>query len=175
MPRQFTPNDARVTKNVAYIALTGRSGEPVGEAIIDLPDLPRVLTLARWHIRYADDVHLTDYVASHVAGKAVLLHRLVIDAPEEFQVDHRNHNGLDCRRKNLRLCTPAENMQNMRGPTARNQSGVLNVYWNAQRGYWGVSIRREGRRIYLGGYRSLDEASEAARRGREELSPFLKT
>lgn len=44
--------------------------------------------------------------------KTVSLHRTLLNAPEGMHVDHINHNGLDNRRENLRLCTPAENRWN---------------------------------------------------------------
>jgi hypothetical protein len=45
--------------------------------------------------------------------KLVLLHRLILGAgPGDPDVDHRNRNGLDCRRKNLRFITSAGNTRN---------------------------------------------------------------
>lgn len=41
-----------------------------------------------------------------------LLHRIVINAPPEYEVDHINHDTLDNRRINLRLVTHKGNMEN---------------------------------------------------------------
>lgn len=169
MPVQFTPNLARVERNVGYIALTDRKGIVVGEAIVDLADLFFVLTLGRWHIRYAKD---TCYVAMHGEDGKVLLHRLLLDAPDDLLVDHRNHNGLDCRRKNLRLCTSAQNGQNRRGPGRRTSSGVRGVYWQSNRGCWGASLCVEGKRHFLGSFATVQEAAEVVRTARGALMPF---
>lgn len=50
-----------------------------------------------------------------VEGKSnglVLMHRLILAPPRGKVTDHRNGNGLDNRRGNLRLATYSQNMQN---------------------------------------------------------------
>ena len=37
-----------------------------------------------------------------------------MNPPDNLVVDHRNHNGLDNRKQNLKVCTQKENMQNLR-------------------------------------------------------------
>lgn len=56
----------------------------------------------------------TDYATGRYEGKNALLHRVLLDAPDGMDVDHKNHNGLDNRRENLRLCTRSENLRNCR-------------------------------------------------------------
>ncbi|MMZ67947.1 hypothetical protein D1872_305870 [compost metagenome] len=43
----------------------------------------------------------------------VLMHRLILDAPPGLVTDHINHDKLDNRKANLRLCTRHENNRNM--------------------------------------------------------------
>lgn len=54
------------------------------------------------------------YVRGYKDGQRVRLHRIITDAPEGLEVDHINHDPLDNRKVNLKVCTHAENMQNMR-------------------------------------------------------------
>jgi hypothetical protein len=47
-----------------------------------------------------------------VSEPRILVHRLIMDAKPGDLVDHRNHDTLDNRRENLRICTNAENLAN---------------------------------------------------------------
>jgi hypothetical protein len=68
----------------------------------------------------------------------VLLHRLIMNAPPGVEVDHENGNGLDNRRSNLRLATPAQNNGNQK---PRGGSSVFKgVCWHKQRGKWYARI-----------------------------------
>ena len=42
------------------------------------------------------------------------MHRVIMQTPLGSEIDHCNHNGLDNRKCNMRICTHAENLQNQR-------------------------------------------------------------
>ena len=92
----------------------------------------------------------------------VFLHREIIGVVERTRkVDHKNHDTLDNRRENLRVCTNAENCRNRRGPRARSFSGVRGVCWNKKCGKWRAQIRVGGKNRHLGLFISKAAAGAA--------------
>lgn len=56
----------------------------------------------------------------------ILIHRVIMDNPENKMIDHINGNTLDNRRENLRIATRAKNLQNskLRSDSKCNYKGV---------------------------------------------------
>lgn len=63
-------------------------------------------------VKYKWWLHSRGYVAGYVDKKRVYMHRLIMGTPKGMDTDHINHNKLDNRRKNLRVCHHAVNLQN---------------------------------------------------------------
>jgi hypothetical protein len=111
--------------------------------------------------------------------KNVFLHNEVMGVVEVGMVDHVNHDGLDNRRGNLRMCARHENMRNR---TKRNgkTSYFKGVSLKRDRGLWEAKIaagqlRPDGKRkqIHLGYFKSeLDAASAYDRAAREHFGAF---
>jgi HNH endonuclease len=60
-------------------------------------------------------------------GGSIYLHRYLLDAPDGMVVDHINHNTLDNRRQNLRICTNQENNENRNGAYTTSKTGIRGV------------------------------------------------
>jgi hypothetical protein len=75
-------------------------------------------------------------------------------------IDHRNNNGLDNRRNNLRFCTQSQNLMNTRR-RSDNKSGVKGVCWDYSRKKWQVHIRVQGKSKSLGRFSDLNGAALA--------------
>jgi hypothetical protein len=88
------------------------------------------------------------------------MHRFLMDAPPGMDVDHKDHNGLNNRRNNLRLCTRRQNSQN-RVKQANSASWYKGVSWRKDRAKWHALIRVEGRLLHLGYYASEEDAGRA--------------
>jgi hypothetical protein len=87
------------------------------------------------------------------------LHQYLLPGVE--RVDHKNGDGLDNRRANLRPATNAENGQNRRGLDARNTSGYRGVSWDRRAAKWQARIALNGRRSHLGYFTDPVEAARA--------------
>lgn len=127
-------------------------------ALISDEDAERVLA-HKWS--YHGQGYACRGVHYYVDGKRkthiVLLHRFIVDAPPTMDVDHRNGDGLDCRRDNIRVATRVQNIANS-GP----RPGHASQYKGVQRrknGRWFASIVLSGKTRYLGTYDCEEEAA----------------
>lgn len=77
-----------------------------------------------------------------------------------LQVDHINHDSLDNRLSNLRLCTKAENRRNSRKPL-NSTAPYKGISYDKQLGKWRSQILANGKRIWLGVYDTPEEAHAA--------------
>ncbi len=143
-------------------------------AIVDAEDYNR-LNKYKWclskttHTNYA----LTRVKAKRVKGKrakrkAMLMHRFILNAPRHLVVDHINHNGLDNRKKNLRLCTRAENNRNRRS-FCKGTSRYKGVSWDKKRKLFLAAIRCNGKYYNLGRFKSETKAAKAYDKKAKEL------
>lgn len=111
-------------------------------ALVDDEDYER-LAAFRWSITKKRNGAV--YAARKMRGnKLVQMHRVVADAPLGVEVDHRNGDGLDNRRANLRLCSKSDNMGNMTSRT--NRTGFKGVAFHAASGLWMAQMQRHKKR-----------------------------
>lgn len=73
--------------------------------------------------------------------------------------DHRNGDGLDNRRSNLREATQAQNLCNRR--PRRGPSGFKGVTWYARHSTWKAQITKAGKNYHLGYFADPAEAARA--------------
>jgi len=50
----------------------------------------------------------------HSSAPLIFMHRLILNAPQGKDVDHKNHNVLNNQRSNIRICTRSQNRINSR-------------------------------------------------------------
>lgn len=92
--------------------------------------------------------------------KTVFMHRFILSVPNGFETDHKNHNGLDNRRKNLRICTIAQNSYN-RKRYQKGSSKFKNVSLHKRTKKWQSRIYYKGKRIQLNWSDSEIKAAKA--------------
>lgn len=84
-------------------------------------------------------------------------------------IDHINGDKLDNRRANLRICNNSENQHNRDLP-AHNTTGYKGVYKNPRCATWHAAITVNYKKIYLGSYRTREDAARAYDRAARELA-----
>lgn len=153
----------RIEGDVAYVPLTKGY-----TAIIDAADA-HLVEGANWYANVqSHTVYAARNVYSNGSSHAVLVHRVIMDAPADLKVDHINGDALDNRRSNLRLATHAQNLHNQRLST-RNTCGFKGVWWDNLRGKWKAGIRLGGKHHHLGYHRTAEAAHAAYTKASAEL------
>lgn len=150
-------NHIEIVDDHAEIFLIDRNNEICAKAIIDIEDIDKVKNI-KWH---RSDLQRNTYYCTSNNRDYRRLHRLIlgITDPNIF-IDHINHNGLDNRKENLRICTNQENIQNCLTPK-NNKSGCKGVYWSKDRNKWTVQVSINHKTKYIGRYDSYEEAVKA--------------
>jgi len=130
-------------------------------AAVDAADYPEV-SRYRW---YASRNHRKIYAVCVKNGRTVSMHRMIMRPRKGYIVDHKDGNGLNNCRDNLRVCTHAQNQAN-KGPFG-GASRFVGVYRYKDR--WMASIRYRGKTIFIGIFDDEVEAAKARDRKAWEL------
>ena len=135
-------------------------------AIVDAEDYER-LNQYKW---YASRNKNGDYYAKRMergTRRQIIMHRVITEAASHLLVDHRNHNGLDNRRSNLRICTKAENVRNQlpHGVSSRYKG----VSWSKSHKKYAATIRCNKKSFHLGYFADEIEAAKAYDKKAKEL------
>ena len=135
----------------AEIILYDKQYNEVARVIIDL-ECVDVVKDYKWRLQ-------ADYVYNNKIG---LLHRYIMNPSDDLVVDHINHNPLDNRRNNLRICTQQENQFN-RSIQYNNTSGFTGVSFHKYSNKWMAYIKINKKKKFLGYYNTKEEAAKARR------------
>ena len=93
-----------------------------------------------------------------------LMHREIIGALRGEEVDHRDGNGLNNLRGNLRIATASQNQANSRKHRDAFHSKFKGVTWHKRGRCWQVSCQKQGDRRFLFGFQSERSAARAYNR-----------
>lgn len=116
----------------------------------------------RWRIYHVKD---REYA---ITGKRPVrkMHRMIL--PQHARIDHRDRNGLNNCRRNIRGCNQSQNVANSRkrhGGTSKYKG----VYYNAELSKWTAEIMKNYRHYYLGVFTLEKEAARAYNRAAKKF------
>ena len=153
---KYDPNEIVEYEDHAEIVLYDKDCNEVARALIDLEDIDKVRN------------HKWSYNSNYVrSANNIRLHRLIIDCPKDMVVDHINHDPLDNRKENLRICTQQQNCMN-RSKTSKNTSGTVGVCWHKSSSKWIARIKINGKYKALGSFNTKEEAIQARKNAEVE-------
>jgi hypothetical protein len=135
--------------------------------IVDVEDYPK-LAGDEWQFYESESKNF--YAVRLDKNKLVKMHREIMNNPVGLFVDHKNGNGLDNRKKNLRIATPAQNNYNSRkrgGNVSSKYKGVSKIKKNNR---WRAYITIAGpKQKHLGYFDNEIEAAKAYDGAAKEL------
>lgn len=153
---KFRPSRVELDGDIARVELTRGLW-----AIIDAVDVP-IVAGRSWTTQGSKNRPGKVYAFSGNTS----MHRAIAKPAHGEHVDHRDDDGLNNRRANLRACTPALHVRH-RGVQANNALGVRGVRVTPY-GLFRVEIRINKQKIELGTYKTLEEAKVAYAQGAEK-------
>jgi hypothetical protein len=121
--------------------------------------------LVRGHKWYADKISKVVYAKRNIAIdgrlKKIYMHRVILGLKAgDPSVDHRDGNGLNNMRSNLRIDPHRQNTQNVE-KQVNNTSGYKGVSWRKDTKKWHAYIKVKGKRFNLGYHATVVEAAQA--------------
>lgn len=130
-------------------------------AIVDAEDFER-LSKYKWHFNKLAGESTKGYACRTSLRAAGKRHRIFMhwEVTGYKWVDHINRDGLDNRKENLRPANNSKNQQN-RGVQKNNTSGHKGVSFKKSRNRFRSQIRLDGKFIFLGYFKTAEEASKA--------------
>jgi hypothetical protein len=128
-------------------------------AIIDAEDLEKVAA-HKWYVQPQPHGKSFYAVANGNSKVLIRMHRLILDAPRGIEVDHRDRNGLNNTKLNLRLANRSQQMWNT-GEFKNNTSGYKGVTYLKDRDKYRSRIKVRSKSIHLGTFDTAEEAHAA--------------
>ena len=126
----------------------------------------------KWHAsRQRDAFYAGRKVWDRGRDRPLSLHRAIMGEPDGYEVDHLNGDTLDNRRTNLRIATVSQNQHNRRGAPKNSKTGVRGVTWHKRDKCFRTNIQICKKRMTVGSFKTLLEASNAIDEARKRLCP----
>jgi hypothetical protein len=154
-------NNYILTDNECRILI--KSKGKIFEVLFDREDYARIKNI-RWGINVLKSgVYCVGVIGYGKDRYLTKMHRLIMSYPENLLVDHKNRNGLDNRKCNLRSATRVQNAGN-----ALHKSGKPRGVYKWFNRYRAV-IQHNNKTIHIGMFPTEKDASEAYKKSSQKL------
>lgn len=121
----------------------------------------------KWHARKAKvkgkeySYYARRNVWDGATNHTILMHREILCPANDEWIDHKDRNGLNNQRKNLRFCNRFTNAFNQETSNQKTKSKYRGVTQNKGCKSFVATLVYKGKRFYLGSYSSAKEAALA--------------
>lgn len=155
------PNEFIIDGDICWIVLYNIKCIEVARAKFDTKYYEQIKnSKLKWHLSRKGYVFANWYDKENVQH-SISLHQLIIqlsgqEVPNGKEIDHKDGNKLNCLDDNLRFCTRAQNIQNIK-KKVNNTSGYKGASWHNQSRKWAAYCKGE----YLGLFNTIEDAARA--------------
>ena len=144
-----------------------------GYCVIDKEDYWKVKNHC-W-ARYYRKGMSTSYAQGHIKKdnhnipnkSTIRMHQIILPTEEGFIPEHKDGNGLNNRKSNLRPATYSQNKMNQK-KYKNNTSGCSGVSWDKRKNKWIVRVGKLSERVYIGAFTNKDSAIKARKEAEEK-------
>ena len=140
--------------------------------LIDVDDFDKLDQFGyKWHLLwsrttksyYAKATKYNGIINGKPSYETVLMHRFLMDCPNDMTVDHLNYDTLDNRKSNMRVVTLDKNNKNRQNKANRNsKTGVRNVSYSKLEDKFVVQFQIEGKNTRMALFDTLEDAKRYA-------------
>lgn len=142
-------------------------------ALVDGKDYDWLMQRKWWAVKGGRSYYAVRQVGEK--RKTIWMHREILNTPQGSFTDHINHNGLDNRKQNLRICTHSQNLRNQKLQQERT-SKYKGVSWQKNCTMWVAFIGYKGKKIYLGAFdNEIEAAKKYDQKAKELFGEFAYT
>lgn len=150
-------NDYEIKGDIVIFNLYNQKNEKNGEFIIDFEDIEKV-KYYKWRISHSHVITGLPYNGTQKDLSWIVLGLTQKEISEQhIVVDHKDGNGFNNRKNNLRICSQGENVIN-KSFMSNNTSGFIGVSYREEKNRYDPEIRRDEIRCHLGYTETLKEA-----------------
>lgn len=102
-----------------------------------------------------------------IKRKKIYMHNYIMNTPKGESTDHINHDTLDNRRENLRICSNRENVINSKRNDGRSK--YKGVWWSKQKNRWIAEVISNKKKYHCGSFKYEKDAAKAYNKKAKEL------
>ena len=129
-------------------------------ALVDDEDFEKLEYLKRYKWQFALRGKM-EYATLKVKGKHIYMHRYILGITDpSIDVDHKDRNGLNNQKSNLRKANRSENLANTKSREG-SSSKFMGVHWHKKGSKWTAQITKNGKITHLGLFKTENEAALA--------------
>jgi hypothetical protein len=146
-------------------------------ALVDDEDFLKI-AMCCWHAKEGScgTIYAARTIYINKKRKSQYMHRFILNAMPNQAVDHRDCDGLNNQKFNIRTCTVSENRRNQRKRIKTTSSEFKGVYWYKNNRRWGAHIGINGVKKHIGMFSDEISAAKAYDiKAKELFGEFART